>query len=183
MAKKTDLRIVKTKKHIYEALVEIMEHKSFEEIKVSEICEAALINRSTFYAHFEDKYELFNSLMNDLKSKLKNEIESKIEYQNVEEFYKVTIDIILNHLDENKNIYLKMMINNRNSVAMDMIYDTLKESIQARMESYYEGDIPVDIVTNFYIGGINNVVMLWLVNPHYTKSDLNDYLKKLIFNK
>lgn len=179
---KQDLRIVKTKKNIYEGFIEIMEKKSFEEIKVSEICEAALINRSTFYAHFEDKYDLFNSLMNDLKSKLRSEIDADLEYKDIKEFYMKTIELVLNRLDEDKSIFLKMMNNNRNSVAMDMIYDTLKESIQNRVGAYYHGDIPVDIVTNFYIGGICNILMLWLVNPRYSKQDINEYLEKLIFN-
>ena len=74
------------------------------------------------------------------------------------------------------------MNNNRNSVAMDMIYDTLKESIQDRVGTYYHGDIPIDIITNFYVGGISNVLMLWLVNPRYTKDDVNEYLDKLILN-
>ena len=32
--------------------------KTFEEIKVSDICKKALINISTFYSHYNDKYEL-----------------------------------------------------------------------------------------------------------------------------
>ena len=60
MEKKTDLRIIKTKKVIYEALIDLMKEKTFEEIKVSDICNKALINRSTFYAHYEDKYEKVN---------------------------------------------------------------------------------------------------------------------------
>ena len=51
MEKKKDLRVIKTKKMIYTALVELMKEKTFEEIKVSDICEIDLINRSTFYAH------------------------------------------------------------------------------------------------------------------------------------
>lgn len=182
MANKQDLRIVKTKKNIYEGFIEIMEKKSFEEIKVSEICEVSLINRSTFYAHFEDKYDLFNSLMNDLKSKLRSEVDPNLEYKDIKEFYMKTISLVLERLDESKSIYLKMMNNNRNSVAMDMIYDTLRESIQARVGQYYHGDIPIDIITNFYVGGIANVIMLWLVNPRYTKDDVNSYLDRLIFN-
>lgn len=67
MEKKTDLRIIKTKKVIYEALIDLMKEKTFEEIKVSDICNKALINRSTFYAHYEDKYELLVEFINDLK--------------------------------------------------------------------------------------------------------------------
>ena len=55
MAKKIDLRIIKTKKNLYEGLLTLMKERTFEEIKVSDICSAALTNRSTFYDHFSDK--------------------------------------------------------------------------------------------------------------------------------
>ena len=65
-----DLRVVKTKKNLYESLLFLMGERSFEEIKVSEICEKAIINRSTFYAHFEDKYALLSTLILDLKNEV-----------------------------------------------------------------------------------------------------------------
>ena len=77
MEKKTDLRIIKTKKVIYEALIDLMKEKTFEEIKVSDICNKALINRSTFYAHYEDKYELLVEFINDLKSNFTNELDKR----------------------------------------------------------------------------------------------------------
>mgnify|MGYP004660683401 FL=1 len=58
MKEKKDLRIIKTKIALYNALTNLMKNKTFEEIRVSDICNEALINRSTFYAHYEDKYEL-----------------------------------------------------------------------------------------------------------------------------
>ena len=56
MNKKTDLRIVKTKKVLFDTLIKLMRQKNFDKIKISDICDEALINRSTFYAHYEDKY-------------------------------------------------------------------------------------------------------------------------------
>ena len=47
MAKKIDLRILKTKRNLYEGLLTLMKEKTFEEIKVSDICSKAMINRST----------------------------------------------------------------------------------------------------------------------------------------
>ena len=70
MANKNDLRIIKTKKVLFDTLLKLMKQKNFEKIKVSDICDEALINRSTFYAHYEDKYELLIELFENQKQLL-----------------------------------------------------------------------------------------------------------------
>ncbi len=62
MSEKVDLRIVKTKRNIKEAFVQLLNEKDFLSITVQDILDRALINRSTFYRHYEDKYELAESL-------------------------------------------------------------------------------------------------------------------------
>ena len=49
-----------------------MKNKSFEEIKVSDVCKEAHINRSTFYNNFNDKYDLLFSLFHDLEKSNNN---------------------------------------------------------------------------------------------------------------
>ena len=68
--KSNDLRVIKTKNALYNTLIELMKDHAFEEIKVSDICTKALINRSTFYAHYNDKYELLITMVEDLKQAL-----------------------------------------------------------------------------------------------------------------
>jgi AcrR family transcriptional regulator len=53
-----DLRVIRTKKSIREALVDLIEEKGFEAISVKDITTRAKINRGTFYAHYQDKYDL-----------------------------------------------------------------------------------------------------------------------------
>lgn len=48
----------RTKLWIAENMQELMKHKPISRIRVSEICRMAEIERSTFYYHFKDKYEL-----------------------------------------------------------------------------------------------------------------------------
>lgn len=48
----------RTKLWIADQMRGMMKYKSIEKIRVSEICEAAGIERSTFYYHFRDKYDL-----------------------------------------------------------------------------------------------------------------------------
>ena len=43
MNNKTDLRIVKTNKALFNALLELMKEKTFEEIKISDVCTKALV--------------------------------------------------------------------------------------------------------------------------------------------
>lgn len=54
----TDLRIIRTEESIREALVELIDEKGFEAITVKEITTRAKINRGTFYAHYQDKFDL-----------------------------------------------------------------------------------------------------------------------------
>ena len=53
-----DLRVIRTKESIQDALVELIEEKGFEAITVKDITTRAKINRGTFYSHYQDKYDL-----------------------------------------------------------------------------------------------------------------------------
>ena len=74
-AEKKDLRIVRTKKLLYDGLIQLLKERPFEEVKVSDICERAYINRSTFYAHYTDKYDLLDDFIRDIKTSLAKELE------------------------------------------------------------------------------------------------------------
>lgn len=52
-----DLRIQKTYKSLIENFEGLLNEKEFEKISVTEICDAAMIRRPTFYQHFLDKYD------------------------------------------------------------------------------------------------------------------------------
>lgn len=53
------MKKTKTYYQICKALIRLLEHHPFEAITIKEICAESGVHRSTFYAHFEDKYQLF----------------------------------------------------------------------------------------------------------------------------
>ena len=55
---KEDFRVTKTKAAIHEAFLACLEEVGFLGMSVTNIIEKALINRSTFYKHYQDKYDL-----------------------------------------------------------------------------------------------------------------------------
>lgn len=72
MEKNIDIRVLKTKKNIKKVFFELMDEIGFSKITVRKIIECAEINRSTFYAHYSDKFDLLDELEKELLMGLKN---------------------------------------------------------------------------------------------------------------
>lgn len=69
--KKDDLRIRKTKAAIKDALYELTQEKTYQEISVMDIAQRAMINRSTFYLHYKDKDDLLDALAQEVLEDMK----------------------------------------------------------------------------------------------------------------
>src|SRR5690348_2615064 len=65
----SDLRVRRTYKLLWNALEELLSEpsQSFNTITVNQICERAMVHRTTFYKHFEDKYDLLFFGMSEFK--------------------------------------------------------------------------------------------------------------------
>ncbi|GAX06530.1 TetR family transcriptional regulator [Secundilactobacillus pentosiphilus] len=59
----TDKRIIKTERDIKQAFLNLLKTTPFQKINVNQICNEALVSRSTFYEHFQDKYDLLSQLV------------------------------------------------------------------------------------------------------------------------
>jgi AcrR family transcriptional regulator len=66
MKKTIDPRVKRTRKYLKDALLSLIKEKGFEAITVSDITEAAEINRATFYQHYHDKYDLLDKTIDDM---------------------------------------------------------------------------------------------------------------------
>ena len=62
MNTKNNQRFQETEVRMEVAMLDIMKHMDFEKITVKRICEKAEVNRSTFYAHFVDIYDMLDKM-------------------------------------------------------------------------------------------------------------------------
>ena len=185
MKNKIDLRIIKTNKVLFEALITLMEQKDFEKIKISDICDQALINRSTFYAHYEDKYDLLLAMINDLKNNLERQLKENKEEDISKNYFMELLKILINHVDEKREIYNSILKNDKNWIVMDFLIDVSYRDLTSRLKNNnIISIIPIDVITKFYIGGIVNIGVDWIKNKNkYTKEELLLYFDKLIPDK
>lgn len=66
MATKKDARYIQSEENIRRAFLSQMLSVGFHQIRIKDLIEAADINRSTFYAHYEDKYALLSAFEDEL---------------------------------------------------------------------------------------------------------------------
>jgi AcrR family transcriptional regulator len=71
---KEDRRIRITKLAIRESLIELMQEQPISKISVKMLCEAADINRSTFYAHYKDQYALLIAIQQEIIADVKERV-------------------------------------------------------------------------------------------------------------
>ena len=70
--KKEDLRVIKTKMLIRKSFIDLSKKISYQKISVKDLCDTAMINRNTFYLHYENKDDLVKEIINETISKYKN---------------------------------------------------------------------------------------------------------------
>jgi len=63
---KLDPRALRTRKLIMDSFIILSEKKDFPDITVKDITTEAMINRATFYYHFDDKYDLLDKALSEV---------------------------------------------------------------------------------------------------------------------
>lgn len=63
---KTDPRVQRTRRLIMDSFIELSAKKEFKDITIKDITTEAMINRATFYYHFEDIYDLLEKALSEV---------------------------------------------------------------------------------------------------------------------
>jgi AcrR family transcriptional regulator len=63
---KSDPRVLRTRRLIMDSFIELSAKKEFKDITVKDITTEAMINRATFYYHFEDIYDLLEKALSEV---------------------------------------------------------------------------------------------------------------------
>ncbi|MCI8993890.1 MAG: TetR/AcrR family transcriptional regulator [Eubacterium sp.] len=105
---KTDLRVIKTREAIKRSFLACLCEHKFEEISIKTITQKAKINRSTFYKHYEDKYDLKNRYADELIGGFVDNLEVTFLEKRIldTDSYYQELKICLEQMREHKEEYL-----------------------------------------------------------------------------
>ncbi len=168
ISKEQDIRGNRTRKLIQNSLIELIARKGFETITVGDIATHAMINRSTFYRYFQDKYDLMTQIFEEASNQLVDEIKpSLIQLLTVDEVDTPEGWIrFFNHIAENRVMYQTMLGNYGNPWFVLKIRNCLSDIIKKRIHAFGSrksvDNIPEEVLTSIIANCCVGTISWWL---------------------
>lgn len=137
MELKNDLRVIKTNKNIRSTFIQLLNEKDFSSITVKDILDRALINRSTFYKYYTDKYNLAEIISQEFLDKFKSLVSLIfVNRKDIEDILNLK-DEVLKELYEQKMIILGLWKIRTENIH---VYDDMQEIIKQNYSNLLENN-------------------------------------------
>jgi AcrR family transcriptional regulator len=159
----TDPRIQRTRASLQEALLTLCKKRDPDSVTVSEIAEAASVNRTTFYQHYPD----VNTLLADALDAVADAAHAQLELQLPTLEQTGPGDIIaryLQHVFENAALYRKVLGASGSPILVARLTDRVSSIAEAgmRAKNFDESEIPIPVAAASIAGSFVGIVRAWL---------------------
>ena len=110
------------------AFVSLLKEKELKDISVSELCEKAEINRSTFYENYEDVFALVNAYSEKIENQIAGQPHTEGEFAWIFDYIKVNADVF--------EIYFKLCISKKSADYKTLFF---RNGVYAIAKMWFEG--------------------------------------------
>lgn len=170
--KKTDRRILRTRRMIMDAFTQLLEEKGFEAITVSDLTEKADINRGTFYQHYKDKYDLLEQSESEIFDGLEKIVINFWNNANYDSQKVIKIDDLLpltiklyEFMGENF-IFMKVILGpNGNPSFQNRLKEVIKKNLLHRFSHFLKEEnmmVPPDYLLAYVSSAHLGLIQHWL---------------------
>ncbi len=156
-----DKRVIKTRKAIIGATIQLMGAKRIEQITVKEIADTALINRKTFYTHYDSIYDVLNDIENEIIQSLIQILDStdfSAERLNPYPLFEKLTAMI----SQDVEFFHCLLQSSGHSHLLNKIKGVIKDHLLIQFDKYFPND-PVlpQYVLEFIASGLIAVYQQW----------------------
>jgi AcrR family transcriptional regulator len=178
MSEKQDRRRERTRHLLSEALVELIREKGYSAITVSDIIERANVGRSTFYAHFRDKDDLFAKEMARVIEVLGQNV---MHVSPAENFLFPSLGLF-RHVGEEYELYKALTWSSGAETWMKHVQKSLSDKIEYGLAtSQKKYSIPTPALAQFVAGSFLTLLKWWLDNKMiFSPEQMDEMFHKLI---
>ena len=184
LLQKTDMRIVRTEKNLKRTLVELLKVMPYDKISITDICDKALVHRTTFYKHFENKDQLLMAVLGDSRQEVFFNTSEKKEFDSPRDVYIYIACNGFEYFSQHKNSILAIYHNLNKNDIFNAIRNALERSIKYLLlqnRPFKTTTIPLNLLSTFYTGGLVNLFIWWLNNDGvYSVEEMMRYVNGIL---
>ena len=176
--KQLDLRIRRTHKLLWDSLFELMTQskQKYSSITINQICDRAMVHRTTFYKHFEDKDAL---LAFGFKRYGKMIAEIPVSDRLSKPFQ--VMEQFLHHEEIGKILEAQMSDEQFISRTQYLSHETRKQETEALNQLCKNHTMPNDLIIEFYSGAIASLSAWWFKNERsVSAAEINNIFTNLL---
>lgn len=179
----TDLRVRRTHKLLWEALMSLLAEQSFASISVKDICERAMVHRATFYKHYEDKHDLLMRGMRSMHDELVRSINREAPANDVMVYrFKSIFEHIAQHQHFYKLMFCSDGVDSFQTLMRTYLAQFFAERLRKRYVRHPEPAIPLPLMAQFCAGSLISTTAWWLENDMpYSIDEMAWYVSHLTF--
>lgn len=161
--KKIDRRKKYTQMVLKQSFIELLKQKPIAKITVKEVCERADINRSTFYAHYEDLYHLLEQIEKEMIQEMVHYL-SLLSEQSTEKSMHI-LEKIMEYIAANKDVCAALLSENSHSSFEQKVREVAHRFLSDTwLNVPNEQDTIIDYISAFVISGSIQIIKVWLKN-------------------
>lgn len=176
-----DLRVIKTKKSIEQALLQLLKEKSLDCITITELCKNSGITRRTFYLHYESVQQLFHVLINRLLNELNDSIlQTKQSRIGV---FDAHMKQLLQHVYDYCSYYDIVFTDHTHFALYELLYNHLKTIIKSSYIELQDEVESLDFEVAYQANAIMGLILEWKIQNFTLSVEKMNQLATSIFQK
>jgi AcrR family transcriptional regulator len=182
--RKKDLRVIKTEQLIKETFIEMVQTIGYQRITIKDLCEKAMINRNTFYLHYNDKDHLVKMMINEVFTKYNSKIIPMANqfYTNVllaqKEQFTINVKDFLLLIYEDIEMYRMILLDNDLSGYFKTFETAYEKLILKNVKPKNKRS---QLIFRYILSGIGGVLKDWIIKETSSIDDTASIISQLIF--
>ena len=161
-----DRRISRTRAMLQHALISLILRKDYEEITIQDICDAANVGRSTFYAHYTGKDDLkrsgFEHLRKELFDRQREALVASGDIKDRSLRFSLTM---FEHAREHIDLYRALIGGRGVTVSLGNIREILSDLVRNECAVTIDNTVdmlPRELIVQYVVGAYMAVLIWWL---------------------
>lgn len=178
-----DKRVMKTKRAIHSAMTRLLSVKPIEEITVTELSDAAEINRKTFYSYYNSVYMVAEEMEDEIVERFEDTLR-KIDFKTLLQDPQTTFNTLARIIASDLDFYETILTNRNQVYFLQKIITSLKERIMALYFDRNSKDFELqEYMLEYIISGLVSVYQKWFKSGRKTDmEELSKYISMLAVN-